>query len=73
MTTAESAPSRLLADRDERPALSPLAALRRAWTDQRTYRRSLAELRAMSIRQREDLGFAGLDLEAITHAATYRP
>lgn len=74
MTTATRAPFRpeVFADFDARSIRGLLAPLHRAWTDRRTYLRSLAELRALSIRQREDLGIAGLDLADIAHRATYR-
>lgn len=49
-----------------------VAGLRRRLGEYRTYRRTLAELRALSIRQREDLGFAGLDMADIARAAMRR-
>lgn len=36
------------------------------------YRRTLAELRALTGRQREDAGFAGHDLKTVARAAAYR-
>lgn len=72
MTTATFAPNRpgVFTRRGERIA-SPLDSLQRAWRDYRAYRSALAELRALSIRQREDLGTVGYKPEAIARAAIY--
>lgn len=73
MTTATFAPSRpgVLAGGDELNLPNPIAQLRRAWATYRDYRKTLAELRAMTVRQHEDLGIAGLDLKAVAQRAIY--
>ncbi len=73
MTHAAYASSRpgVFADA-ERTVLSHAAALRNALAEYRLHRRTVAELRALSIRQREDLGFAGEDLAEIARAALRR-
>lgn len=71
MTTAMLAPFRPGAFNDESAfdgILSRAAARLAAYAK---YRRTLAELRALTERQREDLGFAGKDIEAVAHAAAY--
>ncbi len=72
MTTQRLATSRpgVFAEIDARFIPNLLGALRRAWSRNRVYSRTHAELRALSIRQREDLGFAGRDLAAIAREAT---
>mgnify|MGYP000855396388 CR=1 FL=1 len=59
-------------DGGERLALGLVARLRGALDDYRTYRRTMTELGALTARQREDAGFAGLDLKAIARDATFR-
>ena len=44
--------------------------LRGALAARRVYRRTLAELDALSIRQRDDIGIAGLDLKALARVAS---
>jgi uncharacterized protein YjiS (DUF1127 family) len=39
--------------------------LRKALADHRRYRRTLAQLRALSMRQIEDIGYAGADLASV--------
>jgi uncharacterized protein YjiS (DUF1127 family) len=56
----------------ERRVPQVLAALGRAWRQYRSYRQTQAELRALSIRQREDVGLAGADLEAVAREAVYK-
>jgi len=47
-----------------------IATLRRTLAEYLDYRRTLAQLRALSIRQRDDLGIAGLDMQDVARAAT---
>ncbi len=46
--------------------------LREALARRRVYRRTLAELRALPMRQLEDIGYAGADLAAVARAAVAR-
>ncbi len=72
MTTAAFATSRPgVFERRGEPAADALASLKRAWRDHRAYRAALAQLRALSIEQREDLGIAGYEPEAVARAAIY--
>ncbi len=45
------------------------ASLRAALERYLDYRRTLAQLRTLSIRQRDDVGIAGLDLKSVARAA----
>ena len=54
---------------DARFSANPLAPLLRKWTERQLYRRTFAELSALSIRQREDIGFAGHDIAEIARTA----
>ncbi len=49
-----------------------LAAPGRAWRRYRTYRQTQAALRALSIREREDVGLAGADVDAVAREAVYK-
>jgi uncharacterized protein YjiS (DUF1127 family) len=49
-----------------------MAAVDRAWRRHRTYRETQAQLRALSIREREDVGLAGADVDAVAREAVYR-
>lgn len=53
----------------EHPTAGFLPGLARAWGDWRTYRRTLADLRALSPRELEDIGHAGADLDAVARGA----
>jgi uncharacterized protein YjiS (DUF1127 family) len=57
----------------ERQAGSLTDALRRTWREHRTYRATLAALTALDVREREDIGLAGADLEAIARKAALGP
>lgn len=46
-------------------------SLRQVWRNYVTYQRTLAELNALDVREREDIGLAGLDLEAVAKDAVY--
>lgn len=48
---------------------SGTAKIRKALADYRLYRRTLSELRALGMRQIEDIGFAGADLETVARAS----
>jgi uncharacterized protein YjiS (DUF1127 family) len=70
MTTAAFAPSRFgVLGAGERTELGILAPIWKALEDWRTYRRTLQALRALDMRQREDLGIAGLDMKAVARDA----
>ena len=72
MTTATFAPSRPdVQGRGGERISQTLAALKRAWRNHRAYRGALAQLRALDIRQREDLGIAGFEPETVARAAIY--
>jgi uncharacterized protein YjiS (DUF1127 family) len=60
-------PAVLDAERNLKAVLSPLF---RKIADWRIYRHAVRELRALSVRQREDIGLAGLDMAAIARKAT---
>jgi uncharacterized protein YjiS (DUF1127 family) len=47
------------------------ARIRGALADRAAYRRTLAELTAHDVREREDIGLAGADLEAVAREAVY--
>lgn len=54
-------------------SLSRLAgSWRQAWRRRRLERRTRAELHALSIREREDIGLAGADLDAVAREAVRR-
>ncbi len=72
MTTALLAPFRPGAFAGPERADGPIARLRAALAGRMAFRRTLAELQGLSIRQREDLGFAGLDLAAVARGAIHR-
>jgi uncharacterized protein YjiS (DUF1127 family) len=57
---------------DERLIPQLLAAAGRAWQRHRTYRENQAQLRRLSIREREDVGLAGADVDAVAREAVYR-
>lgn len=73
MTIAHTAPSRRgVAAEAGQPLLRDLIApLREAWSKRRAYRTALHDLRALDVRQRDDLGVAGLDLAAVARKAAY--
>lgn len=73
MTTATYAPSDagLAARRAERTGSTILAALAQAFSDYFGYRRALAELRTLDVRQLDDLGLAGRDLRVVALEAVY--
>lgn len=71
MTTLASSRTGFRADSDARFVSNPLAALRRTWGDALLYRRTLAELRALSARELDDLGLSVHDLRAIARRAVY--
>ena len=48
-----------------------LARVARAWRTYRVYRATAAELRALSVRERDDIGLAGADLDAVARKAAY--
>ena len=72
MTTAMLAPFRADAFQDcERTTdgfMAKAAARFAAYLD---YRRTLDELRALTARQRADMGFAGSDVKSVARAAAY--
>ena len=53
----------------ERTVAAKAAGLRQALARYIEYRRTLSELRALSLRQREDIGFAGLDMTDVARSA----
>lgn len=55
----------------ERPAGTPIEALRRAWRAYWTYAATLRALRSREVRDLEDIGLAGEDLEAVAREAAY--
>ena len=55
----------------ERRGGTLLGALRQHWRNRMTYRDTLAALRAKEVREREDIGLAGADLEAFARRAAY--
>ncbi|MBA3324365.1 MAG: DUF1127 domain-containing protein [Rhodobacteraceae bacterium] len=71
MTTITYRPTRpgVFADA-EQVANGWLTQLHGALAARRVYRRTLAELRALSMRQREDIGIAGLDEKPLARAAS---
>ena len=71
MTTTTFTPSRpgLLVEAD-RLASRWLTQVRSALAARRAFRRTLAELDALNMRQREDIGIAGLDTTEIARAAS---
>lgn len=71
MTTLATSRPGVFAESDARFIPNLLAPLRRALSDMLLYRRTLAELRALTTRQREDIGLARRDLAAIAHRAVY--
>jgi uncharacterized protein YjiS (DUF1127 family) len=66
-TTHTARPAVFDAERGLKAVLSPLV---RKIADWRIYRDAVRELRALSIRQREDIGLAGLDMTAVARKAT---
>jgi uncharacterized protein YjiS (DUF1127 family) len=69
MTALAAVPSgRALA---EQRGMSLIDTLRRAWRNHATYQRTRAELTALEIREREDIGLAGHDPAAIAREAVY--
>lgn len=52
----------------ERTLNTQAGRLRKALADHRLHRRTLAELRALSMRQLEDIGYAGADLDAVARS-----
>ena len=48
-----------------------MANIRTAWRNYWTYWQTLSELRAKEVRDREDIGLAGADLEAFARHAAY--
>lgn len=68
MTTATLATNRADFARIERTIDGLIERIARKIAERRAYRRTLKTLRAMDMRQREDLGFAGLDLRAIARS-----
>lgn len=71
MTTLAQSRRGLFAETETGFATNSLSRLRRTLSDTLLYRRTLAELRALNARQRDDLGFTGRDLAAIAHRAVY--
>jgi uncharacterized protein YjiS (DUF1127 family) len=71
MTTAMLAPFRPGAFNPESAFDGILARAAAKLATYAEYRRTLAELRALTDRQREDLGLAGLDVKAVAHSAAY--
>ncbi len=71
MTTANSVPlhSGVVAGVDERALTAPAETFRSNLARYRSYRRGLAELQRLDVRQLDDLGFAGLDLAAVARSA----
>jgi uncharacterized protein YjiS (DUF1127 family) len=56
----------------EQTAAGSIAHLARRFADWRDYRRAVAELRALDMRQREDLGLDGRDMRDVARAALRR-
>lgn len=73
MTQALSVASRpgVFADAEQTLNAS-VASLRKAFATYRLHRRTLSELRRLSQRQLDDLGFADVDLATIARAAVQR-
>lgn len=47
------------------------SGLAHSWADYRNFRRTLAELRALTDRRLADIGMERVDLKAIAHRAVY--
>jgi uncharacterized protein YjiS (DUF1127 family) len=56
----------------ERLVPQTLASLAQAWQRYRSYRATSAQLNGLSIREREDIGLAGHDVDAVARDAVYR-
>lgn len=70
MSTAHSSLARPAVFADaERGITAFLSGIARMIEDRRTFRSTLRDLRALSIRQRDDLGIAGLDMKAVAREA----
>jgi uncharacterized protein YjiS (DUF1127 family) len=72
MTTALLAPFRPGAFAGEPRHDHPLGRLRAAVLRRLRHRRTVGQLRGLSIRQREDIGIAGLDINAVARRAIHR-